>query len=53
MKEATIIFYEPITKEDYQSIEEACIKLEDAGFTVYNELSEESKSALPRPKRPV
>jgi len=54
-KIVTLVFDETDLSET-QRIEDACVKLEDAGYTVYSEMSDvlsTNKSGLPRPKRPV
>lgn len=56
-KIATITFDEEVLPQDALNNEDACVKLEDAGYTVYSDyvpgVNENGKSGLPRPKRPV
>ena len=53
-KIVTLVFDETDLSET-QRIEDACVKLEDAGYTVYSEMSEfadpTGKHLPPRPKR--
>lgn len=51
------LVFDEIDPNEAQRIEDACVKLEDAGYTVYSEMSALANPAVkhivPRPKRPV
>ena len=55
MSKIVTLVFDEIDPLETEMIEDACLKLENAGYTVYSEMSEfadeEVKHLLPRPKR--